>query len=158
MSEKEYRLDVCPECRKLEGDSSEKRLFKCPSCERWFCERHLEPKLAVIRDLNKIIRDKQWRDVVEKEWKREGGHPDYAYTVERFEKLQTEKEIKTEKMADALDILKAYKKPIKFKSKQRKKESNIALEESHTSPSTDIAIIAIFVIFILIVVIVFIKS
>lgn len=71
MSERTYHSDVCPECKVREGVSSEKRLFQCPYCERWFCERHREPKLAVIRDFSKIIKDKEWRDMVEEDWKRE---------------------------------------------------------------------------------------
>jgi len=110
MSEREHHFDVCPECKKLEGDSSEKRLFQCPSCERWFCERHLEPKLAFIRDFNKIIRDKEWRDRVEEDWKREDGHPDYAYTKESFDELKIEKEILRSKIEAFLNKSIAYRK------------------------------------------------
>jgi len=112
MSEREYRLDVCPECKVREGDSSEKKLFQCRYCERWFCERHLEPRLAVIRDFNKIIKDKEWRDMVEEDWKREDGHSDYAYTKERFDELKVEKEIVRSKIEAFLNKSRAYRKVI----------------------------------------------
>jgi len=93
MSKRKYRLDVCPECKVREQISSVKRLYQCRYCERWFCGRHLEPKLAVFKDLNVLIKDVEWRDAVEKDWQREDGHPDYAYTKERFEELKIEKAI-----------------------------------------------------------------
>jgi len=112
MSEREYHIDVCPECKHREGDSSEKKLFQCRYCERWFCERHLEPRLAVIRDFNKIIKDKEWRDLVEEDWKREDGHPDYAYTKERFDELKIEKEILRSKIEAFLNKSRAYRKTV----------------------------------------------
>jgi len=132
MSEREYVLDVCPECKKLESDSSEKRLFQCPSCERWFCEKHLEPKLAVIRDFNKIIKDKEWRDIVEKDWEREDGHPDYAYTRERLDKLKIEKEIVWARINAFLDRSRVYKKPVP-KETEKERLHFVKEENSHGS-------------------------
>lgn len=116
MSEREYHFDVCPECNKQQ-DSSEKKLFQCRYCERWFCERHLKPRLAVIRDFNKIIKDKEWRTMVEEDWKREDGHPDYAYTNERFDELKIEKEIMRAKMNAFLENSGAYRKPTQKETK-----------------------------------------
>jgi len=112
MSEREYRLEVCPECKHREGDSAEKRLFQCGYCERWFCERHLEPRLAVTWDFHKIIKDKEWRDMVEEDWKKEDGHPDYAYTKERFDELKIEKEILRSKIEAFLNKSRAYRKTV----------------------------------------------
>lgn len=112
MSQREHHTDVCPECKHREGDSSEKKLFQCRYCERWFCERHLEPRLAVIRDFNKIIKDKEWRELVEEDWKREDGHPDYAYTKERFDELKIEKEILRSKIEAFLNKSRAYRKTV----------------------------------------------
>src|SRR3990170_8834605 len=112
MSGREYQTDVCPECKHRDGDSSEKRLFQCRYCERWFCESHLEPRLAVIRDFNRISKDKEWRDLVEEDWKREDEHPDYAYTKERFDELKIEKEIIRSKIEAFLDKSRAYRKTV----------------------------------------------
>jgi ribosomal protein L37AE/L43A len=127
MSEREYRLDVCPECKHREDDSSEKKLFQCRYCERWFCERHLEPRLAVIRDFNKIIKDKEWRDLVEEDWKREDGHPDHAYTRERFDELRIEKEILRSKIEAFLNKSRAYRKTVP-------REQYVTLGEHHICP------------------------
>ena len=112
MSEKEYRLDVCPECKVREEDSSKKKLYQCQLCERWFCEKHLEPKLAVFRDLESIIKDPVWREEVEKDWGRDDGHPDYEYTKERFDELKVEEEKIRKEIEDFLNKSKAYRKII----------------------------------------------
>lgn len=112
MSEREYKLDVCPECKVREEDSSEKKLYQCQYCERWFCKRHLEPRLAVIRDFKTVIKDTTWSNIVEKEWRRKDGHPDFAYTWERFEELKIEKAIIGAKMEALLDKSKGYRKPV----------------------------------------------
>src|SRR3990170_8194379 len=126
MSERESGLDICPECKVRDGDSSEKKLFQCQYCERWFCERHLEPRLAVIRDFNKIIKDKDWRTMVEEDWKREDGHPDYAYTKEKFDELKIEREIVWAKINAFLDKSRVYKKPV---PKGKKEEFSLLFKE-----------------------------
>ena len=126
MSERESGLDICPECKVRDGDSSEKKLFQCQYCERWFCERHLEPRLAVIRDFNKIIKDKEWRTMVEEDWKREDGHPDYAYTKEKFDELKIEREIVWAKINAFLDKSRVYKKPV---PKGQKEEFTLLFKE-----------------------------
>jgi len=118
MSERKYRIDICPECKVRETDSLEKKLYQCRYCERWFCERHLEPRLAVFRDLKTIIKDAGWRDIVEKEWKREGEHPDYAYTVERLQEHRVEREIIRAKLDAFLKKSRAYEKTIQQELKK----------------------------------------
>jgi len=112
MSERECRLDICPECKVREADSSEKKLYQCQYCERWFCERHLEPRLTVIRDFKTVIKDTAWRNIIEKEWRRKDGHPDFAYTWERFEELKVQKAIIGAKMEALLGKSKGYRKPV----------------------------------------------
>jgi len=110
MSEREYRLDVCPECKVREEDGSEKKLYQCQYCERWFCERHLGLKVVHIPDYNEIIKDVAWRDIVERDRKREDGHPDLAYTVERLNEFKIEREITWAKIDAALKKSRAYRK------------------------------------------------
>jgi hypothetical protein len=35
-------------------DFSEKKLYKCESCGRWFCEKHIKPRTFLIRRLDDI--------------------------------------------------------------------------------------------------------
>jgi len=104
MSRKrKYKNDICSECKVRNEDSSKKRLYQCKYCERWFCKKHLEPRLAVMKDLKTAIKDVAWRDLVEKEWGKESGHPDYNYTQERMTELKVEKQIIRAKMDAFLD-------------------------------------------------------
>lgn len=128
MSKKESGMDVCPECAVRDRDSSGKRVYQCQYCERWFCQKHLDPRLAVFRDLNKLIKDKEWRTVVEEDWKREDGHPDYAYTKERFDELKIEKRILGLKIGAFLDKSRAYRKT-------GPREQYVTIGEHHICPS-----------------------
>jgi len=105
MSEREYQLDVCPECKVREGNSSEKKLFQCRYCERWFCEKHLEPRVAAIRDLKTRLKDADWREVVERDWKRSDGHPDYAYTWKRLSEVRAERHASLERLKSSFKSL-----------------------------------------------------
>jgi len=143
MSEREYRLDVCPECKVREGDSSEKKLYECQYCERWFCKRHLKPRLFHIPDLTIPVKDKEWGSIIEEEGKKKGGHPDYAYTQERYEMFKLEREDTWAKMGAFLDRTKAYKKPIHIPTKdeieeakaEKERELYFVKEESQYSPT-----------------------
>lgn len=127
MSEREYRLDVCPECKVREQDSSEKKLYQCQYCERWFCERHLEPRLASMINLNTSLKDKEWQNVVEKDKRREDGHPDFAYTEKRYNNFQKDKEIYRKRFGEFLDKLPPYEETI---PKEPKKEEKLLFKES----------------------------
>jgi len=132
MSQRKYRLDVCPECKVKEEESSKKQLFQCRYCERWFCKRHLEPRLAVIRDFKTLMKDTSWRNIIEKETRRKNGHPDFAYTRERLHELKTEKAIVGAKITSLLDKSKAYGKP--FSDKARKKNELYFVKEERPHP------------------------
>jgi len=70
--ESKYQIDICPECKVKEGDPSKKRVYQCPYCGRWFCERHLEPRLALFKDFVHYIKNVELRTKVEKEWRKMG--------------------------------------------------------------------------------------
>jgi ribosomal protein L37AE/L43A len=133
MSEREYHIDVCPECKVREEDSSEKKLYQCQYCERWFCERHLEPRLAVIRDLKTTIKDVAWRDMVEEEWRRKDGHPDYAYTWERLNEVKIEKELIRAKINAFLDKSRVYRKPT-LRETEKEGREYLGARESFVCP------------------------
>jgi len=72
----------------------------------------LEPRLAVIRDLKKTIKDPAWRRKVEQDWKRKDGHPDYAYTSIKLSELKIEEAETRSKINTFLDNSRAYRKPV----------------------------------------------
>jgi len=82
--------------------------------------------LAVFRDLKTIIKDAEWREIVEEEWEREDGHPDYAYTEKRYDAFQKEKEIYQKRFGDFLDKLPPYEKMI---PKEQKEEFTLLFKE-----------------------------
>ena len=110
MSEREYRIDVCPECKVKEDDASEKKLYQCQYCERWFCERHIGLRVVHVPSYNEVIKDIAWREVVEKDRKRNDGHPDFAYTVEKLNELKIEKRLIWAEIGAALKKSRAYRK------------------------------------------------
>lgn len=87
MSRRRYRLDVCPVCRASEEVSSKKKVYPCSYCERWFCKKHLEPKVSVFSPTQVTIKDLAWKDFIRRNWKNKDGHPDYVYTKEKMEEL-----------------------------------------------------------------------
>jgi len=105
-----YKHGVCPECKVKESDSSKKILYQCKFCERWFCAKHFEPRLVQIRDYDAFVKYPEVRVSFEEEWRREDGHPDFAYSVKRFEELDMEEKLHSKLIADALNRSKAYRK------------------------------------------------
>lgn len=106
----EIKRGICPECKVKEDDSSRKALYKCRLCERWFCAKHFEPRLAYIRDLKAVAKYPDVRVSFEKEWRREDGHPDFAYSLKRFRELDMEAELHSKLIEEALNRSKAYRK------------------------------------------------
>jgi predicted nucleic acid binding AN1-type Zn finger protein len=114
-------LDICPECYVKEGVSSRKRVYQCSYCGRWFCKRHLDPKLVNIPDFKRIIKDASWQTLIEKEWRKKDAHPDFQYTEERWQELKFEKELTWAKIEAFLDRSRGYGKPISIKPQKENK-------------------------------------
>jgi len=91
-----YKTGICRECKVRNKDSSKKRLYKCHLCGEWFCEYHLDPKVAFIRDLLGKIKDPKWQLIVEKDWKRDSGHPCIPYTKYKIKELELEEQEESE--------------------------------------------------------------
>ena len=87
-----YKTGICRECKVRNKDSSKKRLYKCYLCGEWFCEYHLDPKVAFIKDLLGKIKDPKWQLIVEKDWKRDSGHPCIPYTKYKIRELELEEQ------------------------------------------------------------------
>ena len=52
--ETESRIGTCAECSVRDRDFSEKKLYKCETCDRWFCEKHVRPRTFLIRGVDDI--------------------------------------------------------------------------------------------------------
>ena len=83
-------------------------MFRCSSCERWFCEKHLKPRLAFIKDLRAIENIPEIRALYYTEAQHEGGHPDFEYSRRKFRELDIEEERRNELIKQALDRMNHY--------------------------------------------------
>lgn len=81
---------VCPRCAAYDGDRSKKKLYQCPHCGEWFCEKHIRPSLVLTfekyRELWSNHRD--LRDFLDEEWHRKDGHPCYPYTQKFWQEYE----------------------------------------------------------------------
>jgi len=131
MPKRKYKFDVCPECKVRKSDSTKKTLYRCQYCERWFCADHFDPRLAVMRDLARPFKDVKLRSIVEEEWRREDGHPDYDYTLKRLKELEVEKDIDRRTITAMLDRSKMYKK--RTSENLREEQEGVERVQSHIS-------------------------
>jgi len=74
--EPEIKIGQCPRCLFRDEDKSEKKLFQCDLCGKWYCEKHVLPKPCYIVDLMKSDKDPtKWHYLND-----DGlGHPDANY-------------------------------------------------------------------------------
>jgi hypothetical protein len=100
-----YKFGVCVECKVREGDSSKKKLHQCPYCGKWFCEKHIEPRLTTTKDKIERTRDPVLKEKLYEEWKRKDGHPDYSWTKKYLENLEIKEREEIRKAWEALDYL-----------------------------------------------------
>jgi len=99
----DIKFGICPECKVREDDSSEKKLYQCPYCKGWFCEKHIEPKLVLTWDEIQGTKDPFLKEKLYQEWRKEGGHPDSTWTIQYLENFEMEEREKREKFLRALD-------------------------------------------------------
>jgi len=81
------------------------KLFKCKYCGNYYCKRHIKPKMVLTLDQVTTAKE-PIRSWLEKEWRREDGHPDFIYTQLAWQKLKAKEKNAREKMWEALDRLK----------------------------------------------------
>jgi|YelNatPaOPRAMG01_1025707.scaffolds.fasta_scaffold29863_3 hypothetical protein len=80
------------------------KLYRCKYCGNYFCKEHLKPKMCLT--LHQISTAKEpLRSWLEKEYRREDGHPDLIYTKIAWQKLEAREKEELEKRWKALDIL-----------------------------------------------------
>jgi len=123
--EGESRIDTCVECVVRDRDFSQKKVYHCELCERWFCERHLKPRLAFIRDLERVEHSPEIRVLYYTEMQREDGHPDFEYSRRKFNELAIAEKERTELIKRALDGMNAYYKTKSQHKGEKVEEENI---------------------------------
>jgi hypothetical protein len=87
-------------------------------CDRWFCERHIEPRLAFIKDLEAIDKIPEMRTLYETEVQFENGHPDFEYSRRKLTELDIEERRRNELIKQAMDRMNQYYKERKRNQKQ----------------------------------------
>ncbi|EOD42480.1 Metal binding protein [Candidatus Nanobsidianus stetteri] len=102
-SNENIKFGICPECKVREKDSSEKKLYQCPHCKNWFCEKHVEPKLVVTWNEIQGTKDPFLKEELYEEWKKEGHHPCSVWTVQYFENREIKEKEERERFLRALD-------------------------------------------------------
>jgi len=135
--ERESRIDTCVECVVRERDLSQKTVYRCELCDRWFCEKHIEPRLAFIKDLEAIDNIPEVRVLyhTEIEGKEGQGHPDFEYSRRKFRQLDIEEKRRNELIKQALDRMNHYYDDVSIPEKptdseaDRKKRVEILLRE-----------------------------
>jgi hypothetical protein len=108
-TQRKYIFGVCPECKVRGNDSSRKKLFKCPYCGRYFCEKHLPPKIATTRSAIEHIKDPVLRDKILEEWRKPDGHPDVEWSHKYFEELKLKEEETKERFWKTVERLRELK-------------------------------------------------
>jgi hypothetical protein len=89
-----------------EGDSSEKQVYHCELCNKWFCEKHLEPRFPFFVDWDTVFNvqgNPEIKLLFHTEYGREGGHPDFVYWRRTVEALDIEEKTRNEMIKQAMD-------------------------------------------------------
>jgi hypothetical protein len=133
------------ECVVRDGDFSQKTVYHCELCDRWFCEKHIEPKLSFMRNLSSN-HPREVEELYNREYKREDGHPDFEYSRRKFAELDIEEKTRSELIKDALDRMNGYykRRPIQTLTlktpKEEPKTQNLPDETPRTKPRRSIPV------------------
>jgi hypothetical protein len=123
------------ECCVREGDFSQKTVYHCELCDRWFCERHIEPRLAFIKDFKAINYSSEVRALYYTEMQYRDGHPDFEYSRRKLRQLDIEEKKQNELIKQALDRMNAHYKgksiPSTFASKLPEESKTVISEENY---------------------------
>ena len=87
-------------------------MYRCESCDIWFCEKHLQPRLIFVRGPDGI--SPEYKLEFQKEWNREKSHPDFQYSKKILEHLKIDEQERRELMTEALDRMNAHWKKGKY--------------------------------------------
>ena len=137
-SNENIKFGMCLECKVREKDSSEKKLYQCPYCKNWFCEKHVEPKLVMTWSAIERTRDRILKEKIYEEWRKEGHHPCSVWTMQYFESFEIKEKEEREKFSKALNnIEKTEKSNLYYKSSKKFLKKKIS--------SKDVAVISILI-------------
>jgi hypothetical protein len=109
-SDRESQLGICYECNTKNADSSQKPVFHCDLCEKWFCKEHLEPKFPYFVDWDTVFNvggDPRIKLLYHTQHGREGGHPDYIYARKKIEASELDEKMRDELIKQAMDRMEA---------------------------------------------------
>lgn len=126
-------------------------LKKCKYCNEYFCEEHLPAKMCLTPSVLNDKKTPAWiRTELEKEWRKEGGHPDTEYTSKRWKVFDRKEKIHDDSLIKLLDSAKTIHQPSlpsqKESSEKLKYETPFAPYPSRKSfrfPSNKIIILMI---------------
>jgi len=139
-SNENIKFGICPECKVRYNDSSEKKLYQCPYCKGWFCEKHIEPKLVITWSAIERTRDRILKEKLYEEWRKEGHHPCSVWTMQYFESLEIKEKEEREKFLKALDNIEKRKKSNQY-------SKSLEVSKRKISPK-DVAIILMLILLI----------
>ena len=155
---------ACVECCVRDRDFSEKKVYECELCGRWFCERHIKPRIFLIKGLDGLPDRKRpekasgmgWiekltsRKREQLEWKSEDTHPDLQFTQKWLEELDIDEEKRSELVKRAVDRMNRYYSQeklqavnLRYKELKDKMKSRERLETERHFPTRDIAFLLV---------------
>jgi hypothetical protein len=130
--ERESRIDICFECVVKDEDFSEKKVFRCELCNKWFCEKHLSPKFPYFVDrdtISDVQSDPKIKASFYTDYKREGGHPDFVFFRRTIEASELKEKIRPQLIKQVIDRMEEANRERKTKrleeeekKKRRKKQ------------------------------------
>jgi len=140
-SNEDIKFGICPECKVREDDSSEKKLYQCPHCKNWFCEKHIEPKLVLTWNEIQGTKDPFLKEKLYEEWRKEGNHPCPTWTIQYFENLEIKQKEERERFLRALDNIEKiniYFENFEMKKREKKENSkSLEVPNKEISPKKD---------------------
>ena len=74
----------------------------CNFCDKWLCEKHIEPRVSFIPNFNPTNYPPQIKVLYDQEYRRQGGHPDWNFSRKKFEDLDIEEKTRNELIKQAL--------------------------------------------------------
>ncbi|MCW3996417.1 MAG: hypothetical protein NWE98_09775 [Candidatus Bathyarchaeota archaeon] len=132
-SEEKPQLGICYECNIKDADSYQQPVYYCNLCEKWFCEKHSEPKFPYFVDWDTVFDvqgDPRIKASFYTEYKREGGHPDFAYLRKTIEALELEEKIRNKLIAQAIDKMVEADKQRRYEKRAREAKEREAKEKA----------------------------
>jgi hypothetical protein len=125
------------ECVVRDRDFSQKMVYRCELCDRWFCEKHIKPRLAFIRNFQAVNYSSKVRALYYTEMQYTDGHPDFEYSRRKFREIEVEEKKLNELIKQALDRMNHYytdalipEKPIDVKADRKKRVEMLQKEEA----------------------------